>query len=83
MGHNIVLPNPPKSPSQIPTFNVAPDATTTDFNEALNRLKVDLTKSIESSLGVQTKPSMNTYHKSYPSTFDFMKAPDGWRVPDF
>jgi hypothetical protein len=83
VGHNTVLPNPPKSPSQIPTFNVAPDATTTDFNEALNQLKEDLTKSIESSLGVQIKPSKNAYHKLYPSTFDSMKAPDRWRVPHF
>jgi hypothetical protein len=81
-GH-AVLPNPPKSPSQIPTFNLAPDATTTDFNEAMNRLREDLTKSIESSLGVQIKSSKNIYHKPYTSTFDFMKAPDGWRVPDF
>jgi hypothetical protein len=56
---------------------------TADFNEALNWLKEDLTKSIESSLGVEMKPSKNAYHKPYPSTFDFMKAPNGWRVLDF
>ena len=82
MGHN-VLPNPPKSPSQIPTFNVTPNAPTTDFDDALNRFKDELAKSLENSLGVQFKSSRNTYQKSYPSSYDFMKAPDGWRVPDF
>ena len=81
-GHN-VLPNPPKSPSQIPTFNVTPNAPTTDFDDALNRFKDELAKSLESSLGVQLKSSRNTYQKPYPSTYDFIKAPDGWRVPDF
>ena len=42
-----------------------------------------MSKSLEESLGVQIKPSRNTYRKSYPSHFDFMKPPDGWRVPDF
>ena len=50
-GHN-VLPNPPKSPSQIPTFNVTPNAPTTDFDDALNQFKEELSKSLESSLGV-------------------------------
>ena len=82
MGHN-VLPNPSKSPSQIPTFNVTPNAPTTDFDDALNWFKEELSKCLESSLGVQLKSNRNTYQKSYPSTYDFMKAPDGWRVPDF
>ena len=82
MGHT-VLPNPPKSPSQIPTFNVPPNAPTTDFDDALNQFKKKMSKSLESSLGVQVKSSRNIYQRSYPSTYDFMKAPDGWRVPDF
>ena len=49
----------------------------------MNRFKDELAKSLESSLGVQLKSSRNTYQKPYPSTYDFMKAPDGWRVPDF
>ena len=49
----------------------------------MNRFKDELAKSLESSLGVQLKSSRNTYQKSYPSTYDFMKAPDGWRVSDF
>jgi hypothetical protein len=76
------LSNPPKSPSQIPTFNLAPDATTTDFNEAMNQPMEDLTKSIESSLGVQIKSSKNIYIISH-ITFDFMKALDDWRVLNF
>ena len=83
VGRNTVLPNPPKSPSQIPTFNVTPNAPTTDFDVALNWFKEELSKSLESSLGVQLKSSRNTCKKPYPSTYDFMKAPDGWRVPDF
>ena len=81
-GHN-VLPNPPKSPSQIPTFNVTPNAPTTDFDDALNRFKDELAKCLENSLGVQLKSSRNTYQKPYPSTYGIMKAPNGWRVPDF
>jgi hypothetical protein len=66
-GHNI-LPNPLKSPSQIPMFSGAPNAPITDFNEALTRFKEDLSRSLESSLGVQIKPNRNAYHKSYPSS---------------
>jgi hypothetical protein len=32
---------------------------------------------------VQIKPSRTTYQKLYPSHFDFLKAPDSWRVPEF
>jgi len=48
----------------------------TDFNETLNRFKEQLSRSLESSLGVQIKPNRGTYHKPYPSHFDFLKAPD-------
>jgi hypothetical protein len=64
-------------------FNVTPNAPATDFDDALNQFKEELSKSLESSLGVQLKSSRNTYQKLYPSTYDFMKAPDGWRVPGF
>ena len=79
----MVLPNPPKSPSQIPILDNAPTTPTTDFSDTLNRFREELSKSLEESLGVQIKPSRTTYRKPYPSHFDFMKAPDGWRVPDF
>jgi hypothetical protein len=82
-GYNTVLSDPPKSPSQIPMFNVAPNTHIADFNEAMNWFRDELSRSLESSLVVQIKPNRNTYHKSYPSAFDFMKAPDGWRVPKF
>jgi hypothetical protein len=82
-GYNIVLPNLPKSPSFNPMLNNTSIAFNTDFNEFLNQFKDEMSKSIESSLGVQTKPSRNTYHKLYPSHFDFLNAPDGWRVPNF
>ena len=72
----MVLPNLLKSPSQIPMFNVAPNAPVIDFNETLNRFKEQLSRSLESSLGVQIKPNRGTYHKPYPSHFDFLKAPD-------
>ena len=32
---------------------------------------------------MQIKPNRGTYHKPYPFTFDFLKAPDGWRVREF
>jgi hypothetical protein len=77
-GHNI-LPNPPKSPNEVPTF----DPATTNFDEAFRQFKEELAKNLEDSLGVQLKSSRNLYQKPYPSTFDFMKAPDGWKVSDF
>jgi hypothetical protein len=49
----------------------------------LNRFREELSKSLEESLGVQIKPSRTTYRKPYSSHFDFIKAPDGWRVPHF
>jgi hypothetical protein len=61
--YNMVLPNPPKSPSQIPMFNVAPNAPVTNFNETLNQFKEELSRSLENSLGVQIKPNRSTYHK--------------------
>jgi hypothetical protein len=84
-GQNI-LPNPPKSSSQVSILDdthAAPVAPSTDFNDTLNRFREELSISLEESLGVQIKPSRTTYHKPYPSHFDFMKAPDGWKVPDF
>ena len=79
----MVLPHPPKSPSQIPILDNAPTTPTTDFSDTLNRFREELSKSHEESLGVQIKPSRTTYHKPYHSHFDFMKSPDGWRVSDF
>ena len=84
VGYTTVLSNLPKSPSQIPMLNNALVAPVTDFNETLNRFKDELSRSSESSMGVQIKPSRTTYHKLYPShLFDFLKAPDGWSLPDF
>ena len=83
MGQNTVLPNPLKSPSQIPMLDNAPTAPNTDLSDTLNRFREELSKSLEESLGVQIKPSRTTYRKVYPLHFDFMKPPDGWRVPDF
>jgi hypothetical protein len=85
IGQNI-LPNPPKSPSQVSILDdtlAAPVAPSIDFNDTLNRFREELSKSLEESLGVQIKPSRTTYRKTYPSHFDFMKAPDGWKVPNF
>jgi hypothetical protein len=85
MGQNI-LPNPPKSPNQVPILDdtpAAPVVSSTNFNDTLNRFRKELSKSLEESLGVQIKPSRTTYRKPYHSHFDFMKAPDGWKVPDF
>lgn len=60
-----------------------PNFSSTVVTESLNRFRDELAKSIENSLGVQIKPSRNTYHKSYPLHFDFLKAPDNWEIPKF
>jgi hypothetical protein len=54
VGKNI-LPNPPKSPSQVPILDDTPAASvalSTDFNDTLNRFREQLSKSLEESLGV-------------------------------
>jgi hypothetical protein len=81
--YNAVLPNPPKLPESNPMLSSAHVAPTTDFKEAMHKCRYELSKSIENSLGVQIKSSMTTYHKAYSSHFDFLKAPNGWRVPEF
>jgi hypothetical protein len=84
-GQNI-LPNLPKSPSQVPILDdtpAAPVVLSTDFNDTLNQFREELSKSLKESLGLQIKPSRTTYRKSYPSHFYFMKAPNEWKVPDF
>ena len=58
--YNTVLPNPPKSPSQIPMLSSAHVAPTTDFNESTNKFRYELSKSIENSFGVQIKSSRTT-----------------------
>jgi len=46
VGQNTVLPNPPKSPSQISILDNTPTAPSTDFNETLNRFREELFKSL-------------------------------------
>ena len=43
-GQKMVLPNPPKSPSQIPILDKTPTAPTTDFNETLSPFREELSK---------------------------------------
>jgi hypothetical protein len=59
-------------------FRGAPNAPITDFNEALNRFKEDLSRSLE-SMGVQIKPNRNAYHKSYPSSWKYLMD-GGYRI---
>lgn len=68
-GHNI-LPNPPKLPSPLPTFALN-DAYNLD--EALKWFQEELSRSIESSLGVQIKSGGKSYSKPYPSNIDYLK----------
>jgi len=49
----------------------------------MNQFKNELTRSLESSLSMQIKPTRSKYHKPYRSSFDVMRAHDGWRVPVF
>lgn len=61
IGYNTILPNLFKSPSPILVLGNAPMAPINNFNKILNRFKNELSRSIGSSLGVQIKPSRNTY----------------------
>jgi hypothetical protein len=60
-----------------------PMAPTIDFNETLNQFDDKFSRSIESILGAQIKPSRTTYHKPYHSHFYILKAPYGCRVLNF
>jgi hypothetical protein len=51
VGQNI-LPNPPKSSSQVPILDSTPTAPTTDFSDTLNWFREELSKALEKSLGV-------------------------------
>ena len=83
-GRNTVLPNPPPSPSQIPVANNAvTDSSKTDVDAIVNRFKAEMTKSIERNLGITIKPIQSSYQKPYPSTYDVLRAPLGWKMPDF
>lgn len=64
-------------------LNGAHMAPITYFNESLNRLKDELSRLIESTLGVQINPSGTSYDKPYPLHFVFLKAPYGWTLLDF
>jgi hypothetical protein len=46
-GQNTVLPNPPKSPSQIPILDNAPTAPNANLSDTLNRFREELSKSLE------------------------------------
>jgi hypothetical protein len=61
IGYNTILPNLFKSPSPILVLGNAPMAPINNFNKTLNRFKDELSIFIGSSLGVQIKPSRNTY----------------------
>ena len=82
-----VLPQPPKTPITSQQANMYASTSQIDnpipWDEALSWFKEDLHKSLEESLGVHLKSAEGTYSKPYPLYFDYMKAPDGCKVPDF
>ena len=82
-GGNSVLPNPPKSPSKIPDEVAGRNTSSTDMTSAFNRLKEDLNKSLQETIGVPLRTSRGIYTKPYPPHFDFMRNPPGWKGPDF
>ena len=51
--------------------------------ECLAVFKEDLKKQIRETFGVEMPNRSRTYQKPYPSFFDSVPYPAGWRVPDF
>jgi hypothetical protein len=53
------------------------------FQECLVVLRKDIKKQIQETFGVELSNKSRVYQKPYPSYFDSVPYPAGWRTPDF
>jgi hypothetical protein len=55
----------------------------TSFEECLAVVREDFKKQMRETFGVELSNKSCVYQKSYPSHFDLVPYPMGWRTPDF
>jgi len=60
-----------------------PYAASANMEEALSKMKDDLHKMFVESFGIEPKVRGRTYQKPYPSYFDAITYPQGYKVPEF
>jgi hypothetical protein len=53
------------------------------FEECLATVREDIKKQMLETFGVELSNKSCVYQKSYPSHFDLIRYPVGWRTPDF
>jgi hypothetical protein len=55
----------------------------TTIQEVINRFNANLAKQMKDDYGIEVKNKNRSYRKSYPSSFDSVSYPIGWRCPEF
>jgi hypothetical protein len=60
-----------------------PYVASANMEEALAKMKDDLHKMFVESFGIEPKVRGRTYQKPYPSYFDAIAYPQGYKVPEF
>ena len=84
-----VRPVPPTGPSGQFVSNQREVSTSTQLNSSSNFDKMladyknNLANFLRESFGVDVRSKTRTYQKSYPTSFDSVAYPAGFRLPDF
>jgi hypothetical protein len=56
----------------------------TTIQEVIDRFNANLAKQMKDDYGIEVKKNKNlSYRKPYPSSFDLVSYPIGWRRPEF
>jgi hypothetical protein len=55
----------------------------TTIQEVIDRFNVNLAKQMKDDYGIEVKNKNFSYRKPYPSSFDSVRYPIGWRCPKF
>jgi hypothetical protein len=56
----------------------------TTIQEVIDRFNANLAKQMKDDYGIEVKKNKNlSYRKPYPSSFDLVSYPIGWRCPEF
>jgi hypothetical protein len=58
-------------------------ASVNSFEKCLATVREDLKKQMWETFGVELSSKSRIYQKTYPSHFDLVSYPVGWRTPDF
>jgi hypothetical protein len=55
----------------------------TTIQEVIDRFNANLAKQMKDDYGIEVKNKNLSYRKPYPSSFDSVPYPIGWRCPEF